>query len=102
MTRHFRRAEEVVLMGIIALAVIARLPHDPPALFWLDEAWRVRQALNGVVQGVLLLSEHVFARISYSLAGLNEAAFRIWPLFGLLLAIVSAARLGRLLLRTPL
>jgi len=71
-------------------------------MLWLDEAWRVRQGLEGGAYGVLLLSEHLFVLISNFLFGLNEAAFRFWPLAGLLLAVAATARLGGVLFRTPL
>lgn len=101
--RHANRlAEFATLFSLVALAFLIRSPGTPPALLWLDEAWRVRQALEGGAYGVLLLSELLFVRLGHFLFGMNEAAFRIWPMLGLVLAMASVARLGSLLFRTPL
>lgn len=95
-------AEDAAFAAIIALAIWLRLSGDPPALLWLDEAWRVRQVLEGGVFGVLLLSEKLFVELGYLLAGINAAAFRIWPVFGTLLAMVAVTRLRGTIFRTPL
>ena len=97
-----RWAEFAAFVAVVTLAIWVRLPGDPPALLWLDEAWRVRQSLEGGAYGVLLPSEHLFVRLGYLFFGLNAAAFRVWPILGIILAMSAAARLGGLLFRTPL
>ncbi|MFN2424825.1 MAG: hypothetical protein ABR587_00110 [Candidatus Binatia bacterium] len=95
-------AEGAAFAAIVALAIWLRLPGEPPALLWLDEAWRVRQALEGGVYGVLLLSEKLFVQVGFFLSGMNEAAFRIWPIIGTLLAMAAVSSLRGAIFRTPL
>ncbi|MCG8589389.1 MAG: glycosyltransferase family 39 protein [Proteobacteria bacterium] len=100
-----RRVVVVLQLLLLAVAAWLRWPASPPAALWNDEAWRALEVVRvGTPAGLvayaqetgfpLLLPGWILGKLGVLLFGLDEWAFRLWPLVFGVLGVWGAFRLA--------